>query len=210
MSWPGTKDTRVPHGPSLEQTMPNHQQPRTGGEMEGQELLTSLAKSFGDPWLRSSVTEVGLPPTLGLPLLPLTWLPLTRWVHFCQVPRNRATPGFRSVKSCVSNQGEHMLPSRIPIGRLWPSLRSDNSGHAGLVHKIAAGPERADLSTQVPSDGAQLGSREETRTNNRAHETAPHGENSVGASCRGCCSWSNYVRPGWFCFFGLDSFHSTE
>lgn len=62
--------------------------------MEGQELLTSLAKSFGDPWLRSSVTEVGLPPTLGLPLLPLTWLPLTRWVHFCQVPRNRATPGF--------------------------------------------------------------------------------------------------------------------
>ena len=113
------------------------------------------------------------PPTLGLPPVccPSPGCPSPAGPISASAPQ-WSHARLRSVKACVSNQGEHMLRSRIPIGRPWPPLRSDKLGAC----RTSAYNRRW---TKSHLTAAQLGSKRR-RSNNRAHETPPHGKIQSG------------------------------
>ena len=114
----------------------------------GTRAANKLCQVFRRPVVKGRSHSLN-PPTSGLPAPPHLAAPRLAAPHllgpFSAVPRNGAMPGFDLSKPARRIKGNTCFDpgSRLAVfGRLF---RSDNSGHAGLVHKIAAG--------QVPSDG---------------------------------------------------------
>lgn len=89
----------------------------------GTRTANKLCQVFWRPVVKELSHSLN-PPTFGLRLLPLTWLPLTRWVHFCECPAMEPRLASICQSLRVESRGTH---ASMPDPD-WPSLRSDKLG----------------------------------------------------------------------------------